>query len=80
MIGIDVECIAAANNWNTLKEKRLIQDTIGNFSMAIVMGDDGQTFYTWNRKMNGETLNFNSETLYLLKDDKTHSLWTKAGG
>lgn len=79
VIGIDVEGIAAAYDWNKLKEKKLIQDTVGNLAVAIVLGDDGQTFYTWNRKLNGETFTFNSDTLNLLADDKTHSLWTKAG-
>ena len=79
VIGIEAEGIAAAYDWNALKEKRIIQDTVGNLNIALVIGDDGQSFFSWNRNLNGEVLNFNSDTLNLFADDKTHSRWNAAG-
>lgn len=79
VVGIDVEGIAAAYDWNMLKEKKIIQDTIGNLAVAIVLGDDGQTFFTWNRRLNNEVLNFSLDSLNSLVDDKTHSQWTRNG-
>ncbi|MCG3167704.1 MAG: hypothetical protein POELPBGB_03498 [Bacteroidia bacterium] len=79
VVGIEVEGISAAYDWNTLKEKKLIQDTVGNLSIAVVMGDDGQSFFTWNRNLNGEILNFVYDSVNILTDEKSHSKWSASG-
>lgn len=71
VVGIEINSISKAYDWNTLKNKNIINDTIQNIPIVIVMSMDKKTFMAFQRPsltpftLNQDTL-FNGENKYNL--------------
>ena len=49
VIGIQVEDASKAYDWNDLKRKGIIHDTIGHTSLVLIVSTDGQSFAAFER-------------------------------
>lgn len=59
VVGVIVEGHAKAYDWNELVKQRIINDTIFNHSIVIMLDDDDISFHVWARPLNdthGKTL------------------------
>ena len=80
VIGIEHKEYAKAFDWNRLVSQRLIEDSLPGLPILITLGKDSANFNTWNRNINGLTLNFDKEyTNDTLLDVNTRSKWNNAG-
>ena len=71
---------AKAYDWNHLVSHPLIQDTLGNRPIVLLLGADSASFHTRSRQVQGQTLQF--ERLPgrpALKDTNTGSVWNGNG-
>jgi len=84
VIGIALGSSAKAYNWNDLVNDGLLEDSLPNLPIAIVLEKDTASFHVYNRHVANQTLHFdklsfkNGETNELT-DIETHSLWNMAG-
>ena len=80
VIGVAHAGVAKAYDWNELVNKGMIQDSISNLSLVIVLEKDTASFHVWNRSFNGETLSFQRpDRSDSLMDVNTHSVWNMNG-
>jgi len=80
VVGLNIYGEAKAYDWNELVSKKLIQDSVGNIPVALVLAPNGKTFYALNRNLNGETLHLAYDTTKgVLTDAETHSTWALSG-
>lgn len=49
VVGLQVGTTARAYDWNLLKQKRLLNDTLGGRAIALVLMPDQQSFYAFER-------------------------------
>ena len=77
----NVRDVRRAYDWNELEEKGIIQDTLNNKPIAIVLDTDGVTFYGFYREANGITYSFtrSSPTSDFLTEMHTKQQWTLSG-
>ncbi len=79
VVGVNMNGVSKAYDWNTLLIKRLIEDSITPFYLLITMESNNKTFYVLNRNVNNKVLNFYKSTDTTLTDLQTHSQWTFSG-
>jgi hypothetical protein len=80
VVGVSIYGQSKAYDWNELVSKKLIEDTLGNVPIALVLEPNGKTFYALNRNLNGETLHLTCDTVKaVLMDAETHSTWALSG-
>jgi Protein of unknown function (DUF3179) len=78
VVGIKINDLAKAYDWNDLLKNYLIQDTIGRIPVLLVLESDTSSFHAYNRILNGQTLFFTPAD-HQLTDSNTHSLWNLNG-
>jgi uncharacterized protein DUF3179 len=78
VIGIHNNEQSKAYDWNELKEKRVINDSLPQLPVVIVMEQDTASYHVWNRNVNGQSLQFIIDN-NTLKDTTTHSVWNFNG-
>jgi len=78
VLGIRHNPYAKAYDWNQLLASRIIQDSLGDLHVLIVMEDDNASFHTWNRMIKGRVLDFSQDSSGLI-DNSTHSVWNRDG-
>jgi hypothetical protein len=62
VVGIELDPkTAKAYDWNRLKTERIIQDTVGEQPVLLVLADDGKGFFAFERP--------NAESVFSLKND-----------
>lgn len=79
VVGIIINDVPKAYDWNELIKKKLIEDTIADTSLLIAIADNKKTFYVLNRKLNNQVLNFNIDSGNNIIDVQTHSQWLPNG-
>jgi hypothetical protein len=80
VVGLSIYGQSKAYDWNELASKKLIEDTLGNVPVALVMAPNGKTFYALNRNLNDQTLHLSYDTVKaVLTDAETHSTWALSG-
>ena len=80
VVGLKIYGESKAYDWNELVSKKLIQDTLGNVPVALVIAPNGKTFYALNRNLNDQTLHLSYDTVKaVLTDAETHSTWALSG-
>ncbi len=80
VIGLTIYGESKAYDWNLLVSKKLLQDSVGNVPIALVLEPNGKTFYALSRNLNGETLHLTYDTVnHVLLDAETHSTWALSG-
>ena len=80
VVGVVADKKEKAYDWNDLKKLRMINDTIQNTPVLLMMENDSMSFHAFSRKVNNRilwfTLNENSSSL---TDSSTHSVWNSRG-
>ncbi len=80
VIGVMVDDHAKAYDWNDLLSRRIINDTIQNRSIVLVLEKDNISFHAWNRQPGDRLLTFSFDaSSQTLKDDITRSVWNMDG-
>jgi Protein of unknown function (DUF3179) len=80
VIGVKINRHAKAYDWNDLLKNYLIQDTIGNQSILLVLEKDTSSFHVYSRLLLGKTLFFMRNKIPdQLTDSNTRSVWNLNG-
>jgi len=80
VLGIEITGKSKAYPWKEVLAKKAINDTYETVPVLIALENDSLSFHGWNRKVNGETLNFTASwTDNTLKDNETGSTWNSNG-
>lgn len=64
IVGITVDKISKAYDWNRLKEKRIIHDTIGYKTILIVLAADNKSFFAYELPPAGNIVTIKGDTLF----------------
>ncbi|WP_336515974.1 DUF3179 domain-containing (seleno)protein [Pollutibacter soli] len=62
VVGVKNGANAKAYDWNMLKEKRLIQDIVGQDSLLLLLANDDRSFFVFRKPM-GASVEFLNDTL-----------------
>ncbi|MFN8287787.1 MAG: DUF3179 domain-containing (seleno)protein [Chitinophagales bacterium] len=65
--------------WNILKQKRIIQDTLGNVFPLLIIEPDNLSFHVFNRMVNGSVLQFAYDEHTVTLTDTSGSVWNLKG-
>lgn len=80
VIGVLDGPYAKAYDWNELVKNKILQDSLPGLPLIIVLEKDTATFHVWNRKLNGNFLQFNKNiNADLFTDANTRSSWNMKG-
>ena len=80
VIGVLHRQYAKAYDWNELVQKKIIQDSLPNEPLIIVLEKDTASFHVWNRNVNGNVLQFNKNiNAEIFTDATTNSSWNMNG-
>jgi hypothetical protein len=78
VIGIEHNETAKAYDWNDLQKLSLIHDSLPGLPVLIFAEPDSASFHTWNRQVNGISLQF-KKVNDQLEDINTSSTWNFDG-
>lgn len=56
VVGIDINGVAKAYDWNRLEKERVINDTLNQIPIVLVLEPDGQTFHAFERRVGDEEI------------------------
>lgn len=78
VLGVEDAGNSKTYDWNQLVVQRIIQDSIPNNPIVILLENDTASFHTYSRKMNNDVLSFikNKDSIW---DTNTGSLWNYDG-
>jgi hypothetical protein len=80
VVGVDIQGKAKAYDWKQLQKHQLVNDTIGQIPVVVMIEKDSLSFHVWNRKVNNETFVFTLDSVRSgLRDTGTYSLWNAKG-
>jgi hypothetical protein len=80
VVGVRVNGLEKAYDWNDLLKDNFIQDTIGRHPVVLLLEKDTASFHVFNRSLQGLTLFFIRDRVAdLLTDSNTHSIWNGSG-
>jgi uncharacterized protein DUF3179 len=80
VIGIIVDGDARAYDWKDVLKQKLINDSEYKEPVLIFMKNDNYSFSVWSRKINGNEILFEKDSLPdNFKDVLSHSLWNSNG-
>lgn len=65
VIGVKAGNQKKAYDWNNLKMKRIINDTIGNLPILLVLAGDDKSFFAFERPDNKTTFQISNDTILL---------------
>lgn len=76
VVGVATRTSTKAYDWNDLISHSLIQDTVGNTPVLLLLGSDSTSFSVWNRTMQDQVLQFEKiPGSSNVKDNNTGSTW-----
>jgi Protein of unknown function (DUF3179) len=80
IVGINPNGHAKAYDWNDLVQDKIINDSVVNTPVVLVLEDDGVSFHVWNRLVDGRILRFEWDAYtQSIHDQETHSSWSWNG-
>ena len=80
VVGVQLNDHAKAYDWNELVQKKIINDTIANKAIALVLENDNVSFHVWNRQVNDKLLQFSFDAAaQTMKDAATNTVWDMNG-
>lgn len=80
VIGVAVNDHAKAYDWNSLLQQKVINDTIANTPVVLVLENDNVSFHVWNRQVNDKILQFSVDAAkQTMKDAATSTAWNMKG-
>ena len=74
IVGIEKDFSAKAYDWNQLVSVRIIQDSLPDLPLVILLENDSASFHTYNRKINNDILNFSLRNDSII-DLNSQSIW-----
>ena len=79
-MGVKYSAFSRAYDWNELLKKKLLQDSLFDLPLMIVLENDSVTFHAFDRRVNGKTVSFDKPGKDdLVYDRETHSAWNMDG-
>ncbi len=78
IVGIETDLIAKAYDWNQLVDLRLMQDSLPNLPLVILLENDSASFHTYSRKIKNDILNFSLRNDSII-DLNSQSIWDYNG-
>lgn len=78
IVGIETDLIAKAYDWNQLVNLRLMQDSLPNLPLVILLENDSASFHTYSRKIKNDILNFSLRSDSII-DLNSQSIWDYNG-
>ena len=80
VVGVQLDNSTKAYDWNDLMKQKIINDTIGNSPIVLVLESDHVSFHVWNSRLNEKQLQFSfNESAQTLQDAATNSVWDLTG-
>lgn len=80
VVGVTNGKTGRAYDWNDLLKKKIIQDSLPDLPLVVVVEKDSSSFHAWNRKIDNHVLQFTTDSSgLLLKDAGTNSSWNMDG-
>ena len=80
VIGVVHNNVSKAYDWNKLVSDGMIQDSLAGLPIVLVLENDSSSFHVWNRRVNGNILQFTHDRVSgELKDINTKSVWNMNG-
>jgi len=67
VIGIEQDGVSKAYDWIELKEKKIVNDKLGNVPIVLVISDDSQSFAAFLRPSESEMFTVHNDTLHSAK-------------
>jgi len=78
VIGVEHNKESKAYDWNELVKKRVINDSLSQLPIVLVLESDTASYHVWNRNVNNQFLEFIIDN-NTLKDITTNSVWNFNG-
>jgi hypothetical protein len=78
VLGISKDFQSKTYDWNLLAQDRIIQDTLSDLPILILLENDTASFHAFNRTINKEVLSFVKKRDSII-DIQTNSLWNYDG-
>jgi hypothetical protein len=76
VIGVSDRGRSKAYDWNELTSLKVVNDSIGDIPIVLILETDGLSFHAWNRMVNGQALIFDlNKDSRQLEDRNTLSIW-----
>jgi hypothetical protein len=80
VVGIVENNFFKAYDWNDLVKEKIINDTLHNTPVVLMLENDSVTFHAFNRMVGGQILQFAwNDSLKIVQDNITHSTWNWDG-
>jgi hypothetical protein len=80
VVGVKWNGLEKVYDWNELLKNHIIQDSIGETSILLVLENDTSSFHVFNRGTKNGNLYFKINQDYtILTDSNTHSIWNLYG-
>lgn len=80
VIGVALDDLAVAYPFSVLNDQPVINDNLGDTPLLVVFDEESATGVVFNRRLEGQTLTFESAGDDTLRDQETGSLWNKITG
>jgi hypothetical protein len=79
VIGVIHNNIAKAYDWNKLEKDKLINDSLQDLPLLVVLEKDKASFHVYDRKVDGVVVKFKKEKDEVFSDENTGSTWNMTG-
>lgn len=64
IVGVLIDTVSKAYDWNQLREERIINDNVGGVPIVIALSDDNQSFTAFERPVDAEKFSVSKDTIY----------------
>ncbi|QHT65275.1 DUF3179 domain-containing protein [Rhodocytophaga rosea] len=79
VVGVLHNNVAKAYDWNRLEKEKLINDSLQDLPLLVVLEKDKASFHVYSRNVNGTLFKFNLGKDDFITDENTSSTWDMAG-
>lgn len=79
VIGVAQGNTAKAYDWNALVKEKVIEDSLPDLPVVLVLAQDSVSFHVWNRRLDSTILHFEKENTGNMLTDGTGSKWNMNG-
>jgi hypothetical protein len=75
VLGVIINGQPKAYDWRKLFKKRLVNDNVNQKPLLVAIESDSLTYHAFNSTINGKVLHFKLDSVGVLKDNETASVW-----
>eukprot|EP01037_Dinobryon_pediforme_P008397 gene8397-8485_t len=75
VLGVIINGQPKAYDWRKLFKKRLVNDNVNQKPLLVAIEGDSLTYHAFNSTVNGKVLHFKLDSVGVLKDNETASVW-----